>query len=127
MPKDCDECFRDGVREGYRRGFDEGAAAIVADQGLDMTPEAREAHARAAKERHGSHNTHKGEERITARRAFEDTAQEKKKRKKTARDKKMSKALRQANDKARKNNGDFRKGWNQSRCMTLAHKLCGKM
>jgi len=59
--------------------------------------------------------------------AHEEAVEAKKKRKKTSRDKKMSKALRQANDKARKNNGDFRKGWDQGRCMTLAHKLCDKM
>lgn len=114
MPKDCAECFRDG----YREGFDKGAAAIIVDQGLQLPAEDRG---------HNPHNTHMGEERVTARRAFEDTKQEKKKRKKTARDRKMAKALRQANERARKNNGDFRKGWDQSRCMTLAHKLCNKM
>jgi len=37
----------------------------------------------------------------------------------------MSKHLTQANQKARKKNGDFKKGWNQSRVMKEAHRLCG--
>jgi len=113
MPKSCDECYRDGWRDG-------ADAAIEQSERGDLQHQVE-------KRSHNTHNTHMGEERITARRAFEDTKQEKKKRKKTPRDKKMSRALQAANDRARKNNGDFRKGWNQSRCMTLAHKLCNKM
>lgn len=35
----------------------------------------------------------------------------------------MAAALREANKKARKKNGDFRKGYNQSRVMQMAHKI----
>lgn len=35
----------------------------------------------------------------------------------------MAAALREANKKARKKNGDFRKGYNQSRVMAMAHKI----
>ena len=38
----------------------------------------------------------------------------------------MSKHLRTANGKARKKNGDFKKGWNQARVMKEAHRLCRK-
>lgn len=48
-------------------------------------------------------------------------------RKKTAGDRKMKKALEQANAKARKKNGELRKGWNQSRIMKTAHKLKRQM
>ena len=42
-------------------------------------------------------------------------------------DPKMTRALKMANDKARKKNGDFRKGYDQSKLMSLAHKLRRKM
>jgi hypothetical protein len=42
-------------------------------------------------------------------------------------DPKMAKALKQANDKARKKNGDFKKGFDQSKLMSLAHKIRRKM
>ena len=35
----------------------------------------------------------------------------------------MAAALREANKKARKKNGDFRKGYNQRRVMEMAHKI----
>lgn len=35
----------------------------------------------------------------------------------------MAAALREANKKARKKNGDFRKGYNQRRVMQMAHKI----
>lgn len=35
----------------------------------------------------------------------------------------MAAALREANKKARKKNGDFRKGYNQRRVMKMAHKI----
>jgi hypothetical protein len=35
----------------------------------------------------------------------------------------MGAALREANRKARKKNGDFRKGYNQRRVMQMAHKI----
>jgi len=35
----------------------------------------------------------------------------------------MAAALREANRKARKKNGDFKKGYNQSRVMKMAHKI----
>ena len=37
--------------------------------------------------------------------------------------KKMSKYLKEANAKARKKNGSFKKGWSQSRVMKEAHRL----
>lgn len=48
-------------------------------------------------------------------------------RKKTGTDKMMSKALRQANDKFRKANGQLRKGATQSQIMRYAHKLVRRM
>ncbi len=35
----------------------------------------------------------------------------------------MKTALRKANQMARKKNGDFKKGWNQSRVMKTAHRI----
>jgi len=35
----------------------------------------------------------------------------------------MAKALRKANSMARKKNGDFKKGWNQSKVMKTAHRI----
>ena len=35
----------------------------------------------------------------------------------------MAAALREANKRARKKNGDFRKGYNQRRVMEMAHKI----
>jgi hypothetical protein len=35
----------------------------------------------------------------------------------------MGAALREANKRARKKNGDFRKGYNQRRVMQMAHKI----
>lgn len=35
----------------------------------------------------------------------------------------MAAALREANKRARKKNGDFRKGYNQRRVMQMAHKI----
>ena len=48
-------------------------------------------------------------------------------RKKTKNDRNMSVALSKANSKAKKKNGDFRSGWDQSRLMTYAHSLRKKM
>lgn len=48
-------------------------------------------------------------------------------RKKTNTDKKMSKALRLANEKFRKKNGQLRKGATQAQIMRYAHKLLKKM
>jgi hypothetical protein len=59
--------------------------------------------------------------------AHEESVEKKKTRKKTKNDKNLSKALTEANGKAKKKNGDFRKGWDQSRLMTHAHALCKKM
>ena len=47
--------------------------------------------------------------------------------KQKANDKKKSKAWAQANSEGRKNNGDFRAGWNQKRVATRANKLLKKM
>jgi hypothetical protein len=54
--------------------------------------------------------------RLTARRA-------KPKRRKGRTAKGMGAALREANKRARKKNGDFRKGYNQRRVMQMAHKI----
>ena len=50
-----------------------------------------------------------------------------KRRKKTTTDKKMSKALRLANEKFRKKNGQLRRGATQAQIMRYAHKLLKKM
>ena len=47
-------------------------------------------------------------------------------RKKTKTDRTMSSCLKQANARGKLKNGKFRKGWDQSRIMTYAHKLCRK-
>jgi len=54
---------------------------------------------------------------------------EKKRRskKQKAQDKKKSKAWAQANSEGRKNNGEFRAGWDQKRVATRANKLLKKM
>jgi hypothetical protein len=44
-------------------------------------------------------------------------------RTKSKRDGKMSRALKTVNKRAKKKNGDFKKGWDQSRVMKEAHKL----
>lgn len=49
------------------------------------------------------------------------TARRKKRKGRTA--KGMGAALREANRRARKKNGDFRKGYNQRRVMKMAHKI----
>ncbi len=51
----------------------------------------------------------------------------KRRRKRTKTDKNMSKALRMANDKFRKKNGQLRKGASQAQIMRYAHKLLKKM
>lgn len=48
-------------------------------------------------------------------------------RRRTQTDKNMSKALRKANDKFRKKNGQLRKGATQAKIMRYAHKLLRKM
>ena len=55
--------------------------------------------------------------------AHEEAVEAKKSRKKTKNDRIMSRALREANAKAKKKNGDFRSGWDQSKLMTHAHML----
>tara|TARA_Y100001963_G_C6613390_1_gene368147 strand:+ start:135 stop:401 length:267 start_codon:yes stop_codon:yes gene_type:complete len=42
-------------------------------------------------------------------------------------DPKMAKALKMANERARKKNGGYKKGFDQSKLMSLAHKLRRKM
>lgn len=44
-------------------------------------------------------------------------------RKPRKKDPKMARALKEANNKGRTSKGSLRKGWTQSRIMTLAHKL----
>lgn len=48
-------------------------------------------------------------------------------RKKSSSDRKMSVALKEATAKAKKKNGSFKKGWNQSRLMKEAHRLKRRM
>jgi len=48
-------------------------------------------------------------------------------RKQKANDKNKSKAWKQANADGRKNNGDFRSGWNQKRVAKHANKLLKKL
>ena len=55
------------------------------------------------------------------------TRKKRRSRKKSSSDKKMSRALKEATSKAKKKNGDFKKGWDQSKLMTYAHKLKKKM
>ena len=55
------------------------------------------------------------------------TPKPKRTRKKTGTDKMMSKALRQANDKFRKKNGQLRSGATQAQIMRYAHKLVRRM
>ena len=50
-----------------------------------------------------------------------------KSRKKSSSDKKMSEALKEATAMAKKKNGDFKKGWNQSKLMTKAHAIKKKL
>lgn len=59
--------------------------------------------------------------------AVEEERESRRTRKKTKNDKIMSKAMRQANARAKKKNGDFRKGWDRSRLMSYAHSLRRKM
>jgi len=51
----------------------------------------------------------------------------KRSKKQKANDKKKSKAWAQANSEGRKNNGDFRAGWNQKRVATRANKILKKL
>ena len=50
-----------------------------------------------------------------------------KKRKKTARDRAMKKAIPMANDRYKKKNGSFRKGRSQADVMRLANKIADEM
>jgi hypothetical protein len=59
--------------------------------------------------------------------AHEQAVEKKRTRKKTSSDRKMSSAMKQARKDAKKKNGDFRKGWNNSRMMKHAHALKRKM
>jgi hypothetical protein len=59
--------------------------------------------------------------------AHEQAVEKKRTRKKTSSDRKMSAAMKEARSHARKKNGDFRKGWDNSRMMKHAHALRRKM
>ena len=48
-------------------------------------------------------------------------------KKQRANDKKKSRAWKKANDDARKNNGDFKKSWNQKRLAQRANKILKKL
>jgi len=49
------------------------------------------------------------------------------KRRSRRKDPKLSRALKQANARGKLKNGSYRKGWDRSRVMTLAHKYRRKM
>jgi hypothetical protein len=51
----------------------------------------------------------------------------KRSKKQRANDKKKSQAWAQANSEGRKNNGDFRAGWNQKRVATRANKILRRL
>ena len=55
--------------------------------------------------------------------AHEEAVEAKRTRSRTKNDRIMSRALSEANAKAKKKNGDFRSGWDQSKLMTHAHML----
>lgn len=59
--------------------------------------------------------------------AVAGTETRKRSRKQKAQDKKKSAAWKQANEEGRKNNGEFRAGWDQKRVATRANKLLKKM
>ncbi len=48
-------------------------------------------------------------------------------RKASAYGKKLSKALKESNKRARKKNGSFKKGWDQRRVMSTAQKIARRM
>ncbi len=48
-------------------------------------------------------------------------------RKASAYGKKLSKALKEANKRARKKNGSFKKGWSQRRVMSTAQKIARRL
>ena len=56
--------------------------------------------------------------------AIADKIKKKRSRKQKGRDKRMSNAMSKAISKAKLKNGSWRKGWNQSRLMKEAHRLC---
>ena len=56
-----------------------------------------------------------------------DSSAAKKKRKKTPRDRAMKIAVKEANTRYRKKNGEFRSGRSQADVMRLANKLADKM
>tara|TARA_Y100000296_G_C5010856_1_gene175021 strand:+ start:321 stop:608 length:288 start_codon:yes stop_codon:yes gene_type:complete len=62
-----------------------------------------------------------------AARSADRQVKKKTKRGATAASRKLAKALKQVNKKARKVNGDFKKGYSQSRVMRDAHKLAKRM
>ena len=56
-------------------------------------------------------------------RALDRAAKKKVKRGASVASRKLSKALKEVNKKARKKNGDLKKGWSQSRIMKTAHRM----
>lgn len=62
-------------------------------------------------------NTHRGPSSISAR------GRSSQKKRKGRKDPKLGRAMKAAHARAKKKNGDFRKGWNKSRMMSYAHKL----
>tara|TARA_R100000773_G_scaffold40285_1_gene36166 strand:+ start:123 stop:392 length:270 start_codon:yes stop_codon:yes gene_type:complete len=64
---------------------------------------------------------------LAVRRMDPESTDKKSQRKKSARSKKMSKAIAEAAEKYKKANGQFRKGKSMSDVMRLANKLADKM
>ena len=59
--------------------------------------------------------------------SVEEVVSKAKPRRKGKKDPKMARALKMAHSKAKKKNGDFRVGYDQSKMMSLAHKIRRKM
>ena len=117
---------------GFAFGGPAGAAAAAAEATIvvaspigKMTADAAADATRGdlSHDSRGSHNSHvPGAMPMLP---FTELVQ-KRTRKKTKRDRAMSRGLREAQAKARKKNGDLKKGWNQSRIMKEAHRLARK-
>lgn len=65
--------------------------------------------------------------KMTARPATPIETKKAKKKRSGKKDPKMAKALRMANERGRKKNGGYKKGYDQGKIMSLAHKLRRKM
>ena len=82
----------------------EAVKALMMSRGFDAASASTVAHARPI-------------------RKVDRVAKRKVKRGASVASRKLSKALKEVNKKARKKNGDLKKGWNQSRIMKTAQKM----